>query len=81
MASEWHHNLFIMMAPMAFSLLAHITGIVVTCEMNFLRLTWGNIYNIFMSDSKTNFMTMLYNAAHFQQQQLKVELWTNGVVS
>lgn len=80
MASEWRHNLFITMAPMAFSLLAHITGIVGTCEMNFFRLTWGNIYNIFMSDSKTNFMTMLYNAAHFQQQ-LKVELWTNGVVS
>ena len=58
MASEWCHNVFTVMAPTAFSLFAHITGIVFTSEVNLLRLTWGNIYSIFRSDSETNFTNM-----------------------
>lgn len=71
---------FTVMAPTAFSLFVHISGIVLTSEVNVLRLTWCNIYSIFMSDSKTNFMNMLCNAVHFQQQ-LTVDLWAPGGVS
>lgn len=80
MASEWCHNVFTVMAPTAFSLFAHITGIVFTSEVNLLRLTCGNIYSIFRSDSEMNFTNMLYSAAHFQHQPT-ADLWAPGGVS